>query len=227
MRRLIICCTMIMLFALAGQAVATSYYNVGEWGAGPLEPQFLSWNPNYVVADYYRIVKINWRVTNNGPHAYTDVHMVLPFTWDDGAAPFDKYTWEDANNEWVIYDQGMGFDGVDDGCYARIPTAAYTPSPAPPTETRILMSDTDLPLNYSYPNYEATSVLATDSVPAWELSASLAMNATLNFSTYIQVERGSLIEAFYVQPYIVSTVPEPATLVLLGAGALLGLLRKR
>ena len=35
---LIICCAVAVLIALAGQAGATTYYNVGEWGSGPLEP---------------------------------------------------------------------------------------------------------------------------------------------------------------------------------------------
>jgi len=217
-------CLTVMLLAASHMAGATLYYNAGEWGAGPLEPIFLGSNLSYDVQPYYRIVKLDWRVTNNDSVAYNDVKMVLPFVWDSGN-PLQTYTWVDAANEWIISDRGNGLDGLPDGCYAKLPTVSYTPSPIPPTETRMLMSDTDLPLSYSYAGYETASVLSTDSVPAWSLIASLAPNDSITFSTYIQVERGANISSFWDQPYIVA-VPEPATMLLLGLGGLT-LLRKR
>lgn len=226
MKKLMTICVVAVLIAFAGNVDAATYYNVGEWGAGPLEPNFVSWNPDFVLAANYRIVQFNWSVTNNGSITYTDVKMVLPFVWDSGS-PLPAYDWIDASNEWVISDQGNGFDLVEDGCYAKLPTVSYAPSPAPPTESRMLMSDTDLPLFYSYSGYETATVSLTDSVPDWAVTASLAPTVSVSFSTYIQVERGAGISAFYTQPYMVSTVPEPATLCVLLIGALLGVLGKR
>ena len=73
MKRLIVICTVAVLAAFAGQAGATTYYNVGEWGLGPLEPEFVSWNWDYVKKDapeWYRIVQINWKVENKGSITY-------------------------------------------------------------------------------------------------------------------------------------------------------------
>jgi len=215
-----------IVFFLTGSVAATTYYNVGEWGWGPLEPQFQSWNPDFVKEDYYRIAQINWTITNNTSYTYTDVTMVLPFVWDSGT-PNQAYEWVDADNQWIITDQGNGFDGLENGCYAELPTAAYTPSPNPPTETYMLMSDTDLPTSYSLSGYETASVLSTDSVPAWEVTSSLAPSESIDFSIYIQIERGSGIGSFYIQPYMVSTIPEPATICMFGLGGLVLLRKKR
>ena len=40
MKKLMVVCVVMVLLAFAGNVAAATYYNVGEWGAGPLEPGF-------------------------------------------------------------------------------------------------------------------------------------------------------------------------------------------
>jgi len=182
------------------------------------------YNPNFIVQTNYRVIETTIQATNTGANTLTDVKFVVPFAWavHSPAVPTSvqfAYGWVDANGQWES-SAVTGKDGIG-GVFARpVDSSDFAAIVASAALGSMLMSDTDLALSDSFYSPTAT-VLSTDSVPAWDIAATLTPSQVVSFKFYIQVERDNQIAAFRVNGSPVA-IPEPGTasLLVLGLAAL-------
>ena len=220
MRTLLAACALLIMVAAATTATATEYFGIDQFSGGDVTLGLSLWDSDFIVGADYHVHRLDWVVTNNGTETWFDVKLVLPFTSLRVDGTVEAYDYDNANGEWHWTD-------TSDDFYLTPDDSAYTPAPA--ALSYMLMSDTDLPLSATV-NGPVVTVLPTDSVPAWDIALTLGPSDTVTFTTYLKQETDSRVDGIWLQPYTVGTVPEPATVLLVGfgaAGLLLGRRRKR
>jgi hypothetical protein len=197
--------TGLMLLGVVGFANA-SYVTVGDGvGSDPVTLVLDSFNPTFVLNANYRIDELKWTVTNTTSNTLNDVKFVLPFV--EFNTSHSAYDWDNSSQIWHS-NAANGFDLVSDGI-----SAWSSDSSGSPLSNFLLVSNTDIPLSSG-----SSSVLATDSVPYWDIAATLAAGGSVSFTTYIYQERSSSVDALYVTPYVVAAVPVPTAVWLFGSG---------
>jgi hypothetical protein len=184
----------------------------------------------YIDNANYRIYSVGFKLTNNSTTTtYNDVKVVDPYEWLSMSSLSPTYQatgWVDAQYQFIDPEYN-GNDGVANGLYVR----TYN-GPDDPLESAMLMSNTNIPLTSPWgpgDGYETVSVLATDHVASWSVAASLAPGQSVSYKVYFDIERRSTaptVGGKYSDMYVVA-IPEPATIGLLGLGALSLLKRRR
>jgi hypothetical protein len=210
-----------------GSAVADMYNVVDDQakhGApGPLHLVQTSGLVVYTEYNSHRVYYTTFTLANNSAtETYTDVKLVDPYQWlyMPSLSPLYQVAgWVDAQYQWINPDYN-GNDLLPDGLFAK----TYN-GPDDPPESGILMNSTDIPLTSPWgptDGYETASVAATDQVPSWTIAASLAPSQSVAFKLYWDIERRGTVPTVngkYSDLYVVA-IPEPATLSLLGIGAI-------
>ena len=217
MKNLLVACLFTAIIAATGTALATDYFGIDQFSGGDVTLALPLQDLYFIVTDDYHVHRFDWSVTNNGSDTYYDVKLVLPFAWLKVDGALQAYSYADATGDWHWADATDDFNLEPD-------SSAYTPTPA--ALSYVLMSDTDLPLSAVFSGKTA-SVLSTDSVPTWDITLTLGPSETATFTTYLKQETDSRVSGIWFSPYTVGTVPEPATLALVGLGLGALVLRRR